>query len=100
VRHVLLILCLALAPMLSAPAWAARITAIESQPGRVIITADGPMMNLPEWIADPRRHVIELLQCLIIGPPLDRLWFGVYSQVDDSVGSFAQLLHLLIPVVQ
>jgi hypothetical protein len=65
-----------------------------------IITADGPLMNLSEWIADPRRHVIELLQCLIIGPPLDRLWFGVYSQVDDSIGSLAQLLHLLIPVVQ
>ena len=65
-----------------------------------IIGANGPMMNLSEWITDPSRHIIQLLQCLIISSPLDRLWFGVYSQVDHSVGSLAQLLHLLIPVVQ
>ena len=65
-----------------------------------IIAANGPVMNLSEWITDPSRHVIQLLQCLIISSPLDRLGFSVYSQVDHSVGSLAQLLHLLIPVVQ
>ena len=59
-RHVLLILCLALAPMLSAPAWAARITAIESQPGRVIITADGPLPAAQAFaLAQPWRLVVD-----------------------------------------
>ena len=26
-----------------------------------IIAANGPVMNLPEWITDPSRHIIQLL---------------------------------------
>lgn len=62
VRRVLLILCLLLAPMLAAPAWAARITAIESQPGRVIVTADGPLPAAQAFaLAQPFRLVVDFV---------------------------------------
>ncbi len=62
VRRVLLILCLLLAPMLAAPAWAARITAIESQPGRVIVTADGPLPAGQAFaLAQPFRLVVDFV---------------------------------------
>jgi hypothetical protein len=58
------------------------------------------MMQLLDWVADSGRHVVELLEGLIICSPLDCLWFRIDGQVDHSIGSLAQLLHLLIPVVQ
>jgi len=58
VRRILLILCL----MLAAPAWAARITAIESQPGRVTITADAPLPAAQTFaLADPYRLVVDFV---------------------------------------
>ncbi|WP_439545644.1 N-acetylmuramoyl-L-alanine amidase [Sandarakinorhabdus sp.] len=57
-RRVLLILCL----MLAAPAWAARITAIESQPGRVTITADAPLPAAQAFaLIDPYRLVVDFV---------------------------------------
>ena len=60
----------------------------------------GTVMHLFYWIADSSRYIIQLLQCFIVRPPLYRLRFGIDSQVDDSIGSLSQFLHLLIPVVQ
>jgi N-acetylmuramoyl-L-alanine amidase len=58
VRRILLILCL----IWAAPAWAARITAIESQPGRVIITADGPLPAAQSFaLAGPYRLVVDFV---------------------------------------
>ncbi len=58
VRRILLILCL----FWAAPVWAARITAVESQPGRVIITADGPLPAAQGFaLADPWRLVVDFV---------------------------------------
>ncbi|WP_353217193.1 N-acetylmuramoyl-L-alanine amidase [Sandarakinorhabdus sp.] len=56
-----LILCLLMAAPV-APAWAARILSIESQPGRVIITADGPLPAARAFaLADPLRLVVDFV---------------------------------------
>lgn len=53
-----LFLCL----LLASPAFAARITAIESQPGKVIITADGPLPAAQAFaLADPFRLVVDFV---------------------------------------
>jgi N-acetylmuramoyl-L-alanine amidase len=58
VRRILLILCL----FWAAPLWAARIVAVESQPGRVIITADGPLPAAQSFaLADPWRLVVDFV---------------------------------------
>ncbi|OYQ24290.1 hypothetical protein CHU93_15735 [Sandarakinorhabdus cyanobacteriorum] len=58
VRRILLILCL----FWAAPLWAARITAVESQPGRVTITADGPLPAAQAFaLADPFRLVVDFV---------------------------------------
>lgn len=57
-HRILLILCL----MLAAPAWAARITAIESQPGRVIIRADAPLPAAQAFaLSEPFRLVVDFV---------------------------------------
>jgi N-acetylmuramoyl-L-alanine amidase len=54
----LLILCL----LWAAPLWAARIIALESQPGRVIITADGPLPVAQAFaLSDPFRLVVDFV---------------------------------------
>jgi N-acetylmuramoyl-L-alanine amidase len=46
----------------AAPAFAARITALESQPGKVIITADGPLPAAQAFaLADPFRLVVDFV---------------------------------------
>jgi N-acetylmuramoyl-L-alanine amidase len=58
VRRILLILCL----IWAAPALAARITSVESQPGRVVITADGPLPVAQSFaLADPWRLVVDFV---------------------------------------
>jgi N-acetylmuramoyl-L-alanine amidase len=58
VRRLLLILCL----LWAAPLWAARIIALESQPGRVIITADGPLPAAQAFaLSDPFRLVVDFV---------------------------------------
>jgi N-acetylmuramoyl-L-alanine amidase len=58
VRRILLILCL----LWAAPGWAARITALESQPGRVIVTADGPLPAAQAFaLSDPFRLVVDFV---------------------------------------
>ena len=58
VRRILLILCL----IWAAPAWAARIISVESQPGRVIITADGPLPAAQSFaLTDPYRLVVDFV---------------------------------------
>lgn len=63
VRHFLLILCLLwAAPQWLSPVWAARITALESQPGRVIVTADGPLPAAQAFaLSDPFRLVVDFV---------------------------------------
>lgn len=57
-RRFLLILCLVWAN----PVWAARIIALESQPGRVIITADGPLPVAHAFaLSDPFRLVVDFV---------------------------------------
>ncbi len=57
-RRLLLILCL----LWAAPLWAARIIALESQPGRVIITADGPLPAAQAFaLSDPFRLVVDFV---------------------------------------
>ena len=57
-RRILLILCL----IWAAPVWAARIIAVESQPGRVVITADGPLPVAQSFaLADPYRLVVDFV---------------------------------------
>ena len=57
-RCILLILCLSWA----APGWAARIIALESQPGRVIVTADGPLPAAKAFaLSDPFRLVVDFV---------------------------------------
>ena len=57
-RRLLLILCL----LWAAPLWAARIIALESQPGRVIITADGPLPVAQAFaLSDPFRLVVDFV---------------------------------------
>ncbi len=57
-RRILLILCL----LWAAPAWAARIMAVESQPGRVIITADGPLPAAQSFaLTNPFRLVVDFV---------------------------------------
>lgn len=63
VRRFLLILCL----LWAAPVWAARIIALESQPGRVIVTADGPLPVAHAFaLADPFRLVVDFVG--VVGP--------------------------------
>jgi N-acetylmuramoyl-L-alanine amidase len=58
VRRLLLILSL----LWAAPVWAARIIALESQPGRVIITADGPLPAAQSFaLSDPFRLVVDFV---------------------------------------
>lgn len=58
VHRILLILCLVLAT----PAWAARILSIESQPGRVIVRADGPLPAAQAFaLAEPYRLVVDFV---------------------------------------
>jgi N-acetylmuramoyl-L-alanine amidase len=58
VRRFLLLLCL----LWAAPVWAARITALESQPGRVIITADGPLPAAQAFaLSTPFRLVVDFV---------------------------------------
>ena len=58
VRQFLLILCL----LLAAPAWAARILGVESQPGRVIIRADAPLPAAQSFaLGDPFRLVVDFV---------------------------------------
>ncbi|MEI6485035.1 MAG: N-acetylmuramoyl-L-alanine amidase [Sphingomonadales bacterium] len=62
-RRFLLILCL----ICAAPAWAARIISVESQPGRVIVTADGPLPAAQAFaLADPFRLVVDFVG--VVGP--------------------------------
>jgi N-acetylmuramoyl-L-alanine amidase len=62
VHRILLILCLLLAPILAAPAWAARIVGVESQPGRVIVTADAPLPAAQAFsLGDPYRLVVDFV---------------------------------------
>lgn len=57
-RRLLLILCL----LWAVPVWAARIIALESQPGRVIITADGPLPAAQAFaLNDPFRLVVDFV---------------------------------------
>ncbi len=57
-RRLLLILCL----LWAAPLWAARIIALESQPGRVIITADGPLPAAQAFaLSEPFRLVVDFV---------------------------------------
>ncbi|WP_017668399.1 N-acetylmuramoyl-L-alanine amidase [Sandarakinorhabdus sp. AAP62] len=57
-RRFLLLLCL----LWAAPVWAARITALESQPGRVIITADGPLPAAQAFaLSTPFRLVVDFV---------------------------------------
>ena len=57
-RRILLILCL----LGAAPALAARIVALESQPGRVIITADGPLPVAQAFaLSTPFRLVVDFV---------------------------------------
>lgn len=57
-RRILLILCL----LWAAPGWAARIIALESQPGRVIVTADGPLPAAKAFaLSDPFRLVVDFV---------------------------------------
>ena len=57
-RRLLLILCL----LWAAPLWAARIIALESQPGRVIITADGPLSAAQAFaLSEPFRLVVDFV---------------------------------------
>lgn len=66
VPRFLLFLCL----MLAAPAWAARITAIESQPGRVIVTADGPLPAAQAFaLSEPFRLVVDFVG--VVDAPLN-----------------------------
>ena len=62
-RRILLILCLLwAAPMWIDPVWAARIIALESQPGRVIVTADGPLPVAQAFaLSDPFRLVVDFV---------------------------------------
>lgn len=57
-RAILLLLCL----IWAVPSLAARITGVESQPGRVIITADGPLPAAQGFaLADPFRLVVDFV---------------------------------------
>ncbi|WP_372919353.1 N-acetylmuramoyl-L-alanine amidase, partial [Sandarakinorhabdus sp.] len=57
-RRILLILCL----LWAAPGWAARIIALDSQPGRVIVTADGPLPAAKAFaLSDPFRLVVDFV---------------------------------------
>lgn len=57
-RRILLTLCL----LWAAPGWAARIIALESQPGRVIVTADGPLPAATAFaLSDPFRLVVDFV---------------------------------------
>ena len=57
-RRLLLILIL----MWASPLWAARIITLESQPGRVIITADGPLPAAQAFaLSDPFRLVVDFV---------------------------------------
>uniref|UniRef100_UPI00286DCEB0 AMIN domain-containing protein n=1 Tax=Sandarakinorhabdus sp. TaxID=1916663 RepID=UPI00286DCEB0 len=58
-RRFLLLLCVLWA---AAPVWAARIVALESQPGRVIITADGPLPAAQAFaLSSPFRLVVDFV---------------------------------------
>jgi N-acetylmuramoyl-L-alanine amidase len=66
VRRVFPFLCLLLAAssllLMATPAMAARITAIESQPGQVIITADGPLPAAQSFaLSEPFRLVVDFV---------------------------------------
>ena len=62
-HRALLILCL----LWAAPVYAARIIAIESQPGRVIVTADGPLPVAQAFaLSDPFRLVVDFVG--VVGP--------------------------------
>ncbi|WP_164156643.1 AMIN domain-containing protein, partial [Sandarakinorhabdus rubra] len=51
------------------PALAARITSIESQPGRVIVTADGPLPAARAFaLSEPFRLVVDFVG--VVDPPL------------------------------
>lgn len=57
-RRLLLTLCL----LWAAPGWAARLLSLESQPGRVIITADGPLPAAQSFaLSDPFRLVVDFV---------------------------------------
>jgi N-acetylmuramoyl-L-alanine amidase len=57
-RHAFFFLCF----LLAVPAFAARITALESQPGKVIITADGPLPAAQSFsLSAPFRLVVDFV---------------------------------------
>ncbi len=96
-RRFLLLVCL----LWAAPLWAARITAVESQPGRVIITADGPLPAAQSFaLADPFRLVVDFVG--VVDPPVTAP--GVNSVAGLRVAMFAPgtarlVIDLKAPVI-
>ncbi len=66
-RFLLILWLLWAAPQWLSPVWAARIVALESQPGRVIVTADGPLPVAHAFaLSDPFRLVVDFVG--VVGP--------------------------------
>ncbi len=95
--RVLLFLCL----WLAAPAFAARITAIESQPGKVIVTADGPLPAAQAFVLDgPFRLVVDFVG--VVEPGLNAPGTNSVAQLRAAMfapGTARLVIDLKAPVL-
>ncbi len=96
-RRLLLILCL----LWAAPLWAARIIALESQPGRVIVTADGPLPAAQSFaLSDPFRLVVDFVG--VVEPGLSASGTNSVSNLRAAMfapGTARLVIDLKAPVI-
>ena len=96
-RRCLLILCL----LWAAPVWATRIVALESQPGRVIVTADGPLPAAQAFaLSDPFRLVVDFVG--VVAPGLSAPGSNSVSALRAAMfapGTARLVIDLKAPVI-
>jgi hypothetical protein len=65
---------------------------------RILFTLN--VMHLPDGITDTYRHIIKMLQGFVIGSSFHSERFGIYSEIDYTVGTLSNFFYFLIPVIQ